>query len=252
MNGFIPPQSWTHTTGGRIFLFLLTLGLLILLAFGGLVAYYTIQIARGNGAELAATIRSSRISVDSALAGNQQATLAVVDVAPLMTPQTPIDGPADAPLTLVMFIDFECPFCQQAFPIVQQLRQTYGDALRVVFKHFPIASLHPLAYQASEAAACAWEQGSFWEYYELVFQRKNLSSSALSSYAETLGLDMSLFEQCIDEQRYDTHINDDLQQGIAIGVRGTPTYVLNGRKIEGSVTKEEWDTLFVAALNNQL
>lgn len=143
-------------------------------------------------------------------------------------------GPADAPITLVEYGDFECPFCQMAYPVVKQLRRRLGDRLRVVFRHFPVRDQHPHAQHAAEATEAAAGQGRFWEMHDLLFEHQDaLDDNHLVEYAARLGLDTERFRRELAEHAHRGRVQDDYLSGIHGGVRGTPTFFVNGVRHEG-------------------
>jgi protein-disulfide isomerase len=160
----------------------------------------------------------------------------------------PTTGGENAPVQIIMFIDFECPYCQRSYPIVKELTQRYGDVIELIFKHFPLESIHPDALPAARGASCADDQGAFWPYYDVLFTSRQLDEASLLSHADTLGLDIQTFSTCLNSQKHEQEIEQDLLDGIDIGVRGTPTYVVNGIKIEGVLSKEIWDAVILEQL----
>jgi protein-disulfide isomerase len=144
-------------------------------------------------------------------------------------------GPREAPVTIVEFSDFQCPFCRSVVATLKQLTARYPDRVRLVFRDFPIASLHPDAPLAHEAARCAGEQGQFWPYHDLLFERTNVTATALKQYAADLKLDAAKFGACLDEGRYRAAISADLEEGARLGVTGTPTFFINGTPLVGNV-----------------
>ncbi len=146
----------------------------------------------------------------------------------------PVKGPSDAPVTLVAFSDFECPFCSRAAITVRQLEKEYEGKLRVAFKHQPLAN-HVNAKPAAVASLAAHEQGKFWEYHDKLFANQtSLDRASLERYAQELGLDMGKFRSALDSGRFDEHISADATQGSQIGAQGTPTFFVNGRRITGA------------------
>ncbi len=144
-------------------------------------------------------------------------------------------GPADAPLTLVMYGDFECPYTRRARPIVHRLRQEFGDRLRYAFRNFPLAQVHPHAQHASEAAEAAAMQGKFWEMYDVLFEHQHhLEDTDLARYAEQVGLEPARFEREVAGHVHARRINEDVQSGLESGVEGTPTFFINGLRHDGS------------------
>jgi len=148
----------------------------------------------------------------------------------------PIFGPADAPITIIEFSDYQCPFCQrwhaQVWP---KIKETYGDKVRLVYRDFPLYSLHPEAAPAAEAANCANEQGKFWEYHDLLFSGElPLGRETYLAYAERLGLNQSQFTQCLDERRYRAEVEGDYTYAANLGINSTPTFFINGIALIGA------------------
>jgi protein-disulfide isomerase len=148
-------------------------------------------------------------------------------------------GPPDAPLTIVEFSDFQCPFCRESYPVIRSLVAEYGDRVRFVYRHFPVPSLHPDAVAAAEASMCAEEQGKFWAYHDRLFQNQAaLDGQSLARYAVQTGLDAERFNGCVAARRYRAFVEQDMADGRTLGVRGTPTWFLNGEKAEGAIPEE--------------
>jgi protein-disulfide isomerase len=147
---------------------------------------------------------------------------------------SPARGPANAPIEIVEFSDFQCPFCSRAYPTVDQVLKTYGDRIRFVYRHYPLPS-HPNARPAAEASACAAEQGKFWPYYDRLFAtQSHLADADLKQDAADLGLDAAKFNSCVDSHKYKTLVDTDQREGEEAGVNGTPAFFINGRLISGA------------------
>jgi protein-disulfide isomerase len=143
-------------------------------------------------------------------------------------------GPANAPIVMVEFSDFQCPFCQRANPAVEQVLKTYGDKIRFVYRHYPLPN-HPDARPAAEAAACAQEQDKFWPYHDVLFANvSRLSAKDLKDHAGTAGLDATKFAACVDSRRFKEQVDKDIAEADAAGVTGTPAFFINGRPLEGA------------------
>lgn len=155
---------------------------------------------------------------------------------PVEVDDDPVLGAADAPITIIEFSDYQCPFCKRWFDQVYfQLLETYGDQIRLVFRDLPLTNIHPEAQPAAEAANCAHEQGAFWDYHDRLFgAEEGLSSQAYLSYASQAGLDMARFEQCVAERRYQAEVEADLAYAVNLGVNSTPTFFINGIPIIGA------------------
>jgi protein-disulfide isomerase len=165
----------------------------------------------------------------------------------------PVLGDPDAPITIIEFADFQCPFCirhfQETYP---QLIAQYGDQIRFVFKNFPLRTLHPDAQSAAEAGECANEQGKFWEYHDLLFGGTlGLGQAAYEGYAEQLGLDVAALTACIEEGRYAEAVDRDYALGQQIGVSATPTFFVNGIALEGAYPFDTFAAVIDYELANQ-
>lgn len=146
-----------------------------------------------------------------------------------------IDGPAYAPVTLLEYGDYECPYCGQAYVILQELEEVLGEQLRVVFRHFPLATIHPHAQPAAEAAEAAGAQGQFWEMHGMLFENQQaLEDEDLYEYAADLGLEIERFSLDMVEHRHAERIREDIVSGIRSGVNGTPTFFINDVRYDGA------------------
>jgi protein-disulfide isomerase len=149
-------------------------------------------------------------------------------------------GPQEAPVTIVEFSDFQCPYCARVAPAVKKLQETYGDRLRVVFRNYPLP-IHPNAPKAAEAALCARDQGKFWEMHDKLFgNQQKLQVADLKATAAELGLDPEVFGQCLDTGRHEASWRADQGQGTAYGVSGTPAFFINGRFLGGAQPYENF------------
>ena len=158
----------------------------------------------------------------------------------LVLPVGPRDhakGPADAPVTLVEYGDYECPHCGRAHPIVRSVQHALGDRLRFVFRNFPITEAHPHAESAAEAAEAAGAQGKFWEMHDTLFDNQNaLELRDLIAYATRVGADAEDVANALEKRVHAARIREDFMSGVRSGVNGTPTFFLNGARYDG-----EWD-----------
>ncbi len=146
-----------------------------------------------------------------------------------------VRGPKDAPVTVVEFSDFQCPFCKTANATVKQLLDKYPGKVRLVFRDYPLATLHPQAPKAHEAARCAADQGKFWEYHDLLFERSpRMAPADLKQYAQELKLEAAAFAQCLDSGKYAAEVDKDFQEGAGLGLTGTPSFFINGRQLVGA------------------
>src|SRR4029077_7325481 len=149
-------------------------------------------------------------------------------------------GPESAPVTLVEYGDYECPYCGMAYPIVKRAQQDLGDRLRFVFRNFPLAESHPHARLAAEAAEAAGAQGKFWEMHDMLYEHQDaLEAQDLMGYAKSLGLDVPKFAHGVEAGTYTKRGRDDFRNGVRSGVNGTPTFFVNGSRYEGSWANEK-------------
>jgi len=152
----------------------------------------------------------------------------------------PARGPKDAPVTIVEFSDFECPYCGAAHDTVEQVMSTYAGKVRLVYRQFPL-SFHPHAAKAAEASLCAADQGKFWEYHEALFKnQKKLDLPDLKAHAGEVGLDTQKFGQCLDSGDKKKAVDADQQAGLAAGVGGTPAFFINGIFLNGAQPIDEF------------
>jgi len=163
---------------------------------------------------------------------------------PLSEDRDHVQGSGDAPVTLVEYGDFECPYCGAAYPIVKEIQRRMGERLRFAFRNFPITTSHPHAEAAAEAAEAAAQQGAFWEMHDHLFANQNrLRDEDLHSYAAELGLDVERFRRELVEHVHADRVHEDFLSGVRSGVNGTPTFFINGVRHDDSF---DIDTLFNA------
>jgi protein-disulfide isomerase len=143
-------------------------------------------------------------------------------------------GPENAPVQIIEFADYECPYCQKVNEDLNRLREQFGNQVSVVYKDFPLP-MHPLAPRAAEAAHCAGAQGKFWEFHDALFQTKRLQTSDLKQQARTLKLDTARFDQCLDGGEEIAVVKKDAQEGQRLGLQGTPSFFINGHFMSGAI-----------------
>ncbi len=160
----------------------------------------------------------------------------VVDVAAAGRPER---GPKNASVTIIEFSDYQCPFCQKAEDVVDQVMKTYADKVRLVYRDYPLP-FHPNARPASEAAACANAQGKFWEYHAKLFHGDGLEPEKLKTYADQVGLDRKKFDDCLEKKPFKAEIDKDVKDGEKAGVNGTPAFFINGRMLSGAQPFEKF------------
>ena len=140
-----------------------------------------------------------------------------------------VRGRLDAPVTLVEYGDFQCPYCGQAYPVVRELLERYGDQVRFVFRHMPFTDLHPAADDAAEAAEAAGAQGRFWEMHDRLFENQlALTPEDLRGHAEALGLDLERFDAELARHDHAARVREHFESGLRSGVPSTPLFFVNG------------------------
>jgi protein-disulfide isomerase len=165
---------------------------------------------------------------------------------PPVGPDDHASGPAGAPVTLVEYGDFECPYCGQAYPIVKALQERLGSRLRFVFRNFPLKESHPHAQHAAEAAEAAGASGKFWEMHDTLYEHQRaLTDPRLLQYAEAIGLDPGALARDLESGTFAEPVRQDFRSGIRSGVNGTPTFFINGERFDGPWNDPE---AFLAAL----
>jgi protein-disulfide isomerase len=161
----------------------------------------------------------------------------------------PYRGPAEAPVTIVKFEDFHCPYCDRIQTTLAELQSQYGEKVKIVHRDFPLDNLHPQARSAHEAARCAGAQGEFWAYHDALYAAKPVSTAEeLTEYAEKLGLDLVAFEECLDSGAYEEAVKKDVDEGLSLGLTGTPSFFINGRLISGALPLQN----FVQIIDEEL
>ncbi len=187
----------------------------------------------------------------------QQATVAIqLELPPfyrasVSTEGAPARGPATAPVTIIKFEDFHCPFCRRAHATLQALQARYGDKLRIVHKDLPLEGLHPGATRSHVAARCAGEQGKFWEYQDKLYEiAPKPTPDKLKGVAQELGLDVAAFDTCLAGNKYDAAIEKDFAEAEALGITGTPGFFINGRVLRGAQPIDNFVRIIEQELNN--
>jgi protein-disulfide isomerase len=191
--------------------------------------------------------QQARAMLVEELRAKNTATVKVMLEAPRYTVPTtasdPVRGPAAAPITIVEFSDYQCPFCARVNPTLAKVRETYGDKVRIIFKDYPLPN-HPEAPKAAEAAHCAAEQKKYWEMHDAMFaNQRALQVPVLKQTARTIGLDGTAFDQCIDSDKYAATVRGGAQLGERMGVNSTPTLYINGRALIGAMPFENFKAI---------
>jgi protein-disulfide isomerase len=167
------------------------------------------------------------------------------------SPKDPTRGNPAAPVTIVEFSDYQCPFCARVNPTLDKIRATYGDRVKIVFKDFPLSN-HPEAPKASEAARCAGDQNKYWEMHDAMFaNQRALGVPALKQTARAIGLDGTAFDQCLDSGKWTAAVQADMSQGEKMGVNSTPTLYVNGRAVIGAMPFENFKSIIDEELSRK-
>lgn len=165
----------------------------------------------------------------------------------------PTRGPQDAPITIVEFSDYECPYCikwhQEVWPA---LEAAYPDQIRFIYRDFPLTSIHANALMAGEAANCAGEQEKYWKYHDLLFSnQKQLGIETFQDYAAQLNLDSQKFLECLTSERYREEIKGDFEDAVTLGINGTPTFFIDEYRLVGAQPFEAFQQVIEAKLNSE-
>lgn len=164
-----------------------------------------------------------------------------------------IRGNKSAKVTMIEYSDFQCPFCARFAPTVTQVLDEYDGDVRVVYRHFPLRSIHPDAQKAAEASECASEQGKFWEMHDRLFELNSagtLSLATIKQAATDIGLNTGTFNTCLDSGKYVDVVEQDYQDGLAGGVSGTPGTFINGQYVAGALPFAQIQPIIEAQLNS--
>jgi protein-disulfide isomerase len=155
-----------------------------------------------------------------------------------------VKGSPSAPVTMVEFADFQCPFCGRIEPTLNELLSKYDGKVQLAYRDFPLSHIHPYAQKAAEASRCAGEQGKFWDYHGLLFANQaKLDNQSLLLHARSLKLDEKKFEDCLSSGKYAAAVAKDLEEGRQAGVSGTPAFFINGLFLSGAVLPENFSRL---------
>jgi protein-disulfide isomerase len=192
------------------------------------------QAAVGNS-----SAQNAAANVASDTAGENMVNIPV-DIQ--ITEKDHILGGKDAGVTLVVYSDLQCPYCAKHYETIKALAEEYGNKILVVFRHFPL-SFHQYSNTAANAAECASEQGKFWEFIDVAFQSQaDYSDTFWAKLAGDLKLNVSKFNKCLTDKKYDSVVNDNISSGEIYGVQGTPTTFVNGELVSGAVPQSEFET----------
>ncbi len=156
----------------------------------------------------------------------------------------PSKGDVRAPVKIVKFEDFECPFCKAVQPTLAELVKKYDGKVRIFHKDLPLNEIHPKAELAAEAARCAGDQGKYWQYHDTLYKNSpKLSPTDLKAYAKEIGLNSESFDQCLASGKHSSGVQQDLNEGAQLGLTGTPAFFINGREISGAQPLEVFSAI---------
>lgn len=232
----VRPKPWYAKPSGIIILVVLACILIAAALFGWLVwdSYTNIQNQESDVTAFQSEFTKAQDS----------SATRVGDIVQVSADDDPALGNPNAPITIVAFEDFECPYSGQSYPIIRELMLKYPDDIYFVYRDFPVTTTHPNAANAALASECAQDQNLFWEFHDKLYQNQSdLSESALFSYAQQVGLDATTFRGCLTTKKHAKEIQADVDNAVTAGVRGTPTWFVNGQKIEGVLPLVVWESI---------
>ena len=173
-------------------------------------------------------------------------------ILPVTSDRDHIQGSSTAPVTLVEYGDYECPYCGQAYPMIKKVQRHLGNKLRFVFRNFPLTEIHPHAQHAAEAAEAAAVQDRFWEMHDYLYEHQQaLDDKHLEKYADNLGLNLAKFNIDMSSHVHAGRIREDFLSGVRSGVNGTPTFYINAIRYNGSLDLETLLKALRSAINNR-
>jgi len=239
-----PRMSWRPllVVGGLILFFAIGLGVGFFM-WGKPLTSARIELAEAKSQleTLQAAVKPAENQTSQANANGPDSTAADGEIRQVTRYPVPEDGdpafgPADAPITIIEFSDFQCPYCQKWHNEVwKKLAAEYPTQIRLVYRDFPLYSIHPDAASAANAAECANEQNKYWEFHNLLFTGgAGLGEEAYQSYAAAINLNSFSFQQCLDENRYEAEVTADFEYASSIGISSTPTFFVNGVALIGA------------------
>lgn len=236
-------SKWYQKWWGVVFIGVGALVLTVVVIFAVITARYWWQIKHGGAAALEKQFAGS-FSVSEA--GQGFGGLSTIDRSQLENPASQTVGRPGAPTVIVEFADFKCPNCRAADPILDKVMQQYGYKTQLIVRHFPADSLHPGATEVGHLVHCAGEQNAFWGVADYIYARQDelpvpLTSDWVAAIAAAGGIDASALATCMQSDSTKEAVDRDYFDGLRFGVRGTPTFFVNGKKVEGVIPFEVWE-----------
>lgn len=218
----------------------MVMGLLAGIAVVSLIAF----LSSGSGFSFGGNVAGSKTGTGNVGAVPSQPTqpaapaapaAGTTATAPAVTADDHVRGNPNAKITMIEYSDFECPFCGRHKPTLDQVLAQYGDDVNLVYRHFPLTSIHPNAQKAAEASECAGAQGKFWEYHDILFDNQTaLTIPSLKAYAGQLGLNQAQFDNCLDSGEFASKVTKQAQEAQAAGITGTPGTFVGDQLVRGA------------------
>lgn len=240
-------KKWYQKTWVIILLSLAVAILALAIGFGLLTFEYWKQIKGGNNEAIRNQFYKTDNTHDSLNIQNNRAKAEDI--------KDPYLGTTSSSVVIVEFVDFKCPYCKQVYPLVNKINSTYGKKVKIIIRDFPVESLHSGANLLAQFAYCAQSQNKFWQVYDYLFVNQDslpatIDNDYLLSLGEKLRLDKSQLNNCLEANETVTEVNNDFNDGVYLGVEGTPTFFINGEKIEGTPTWDNWKNYLDSITNN--
>ena len=227
-------RPWSKRWWGRLILLIIILMVILLIFFSSFLFDNYRNLKNGNiyHEGLGTWITSEQYRENQRIIGD------------IMTGDDPWLGAEEPLIYIIAFESFACPFCRDNQEDLQRMITKFGQIIRFIFKDFPTEGLHENVFQAHLGAACAQEQGRFWEYHDLLFANQgDFTKNNLKSLAKNLGLNSRDFNSCLDEEKFSQEIRQDYAQGVQAGIAGTPSYLINSQLIPGAISYATWEEI---------
>ena len=242
-NQSLHPKHWYYSGWKVALVGLVVLVVAGILAVGGMAFYYWREIKAGRGALVTQKVFGSFSSSTSTIGS------VFVKRSEIETSDDPYLGNSNAEIVIVEFVDFKCPNCKSALPIMKKVLTKYGQNVKWIVRDFPAESLHPGANQMAELAGCAYNQGLFWPVHDWLFNNQEnlpetITSDDIKEISDLTGLNYQKLSDCLNSNIVVSEINRDYADGFKFGVNGTPTFFVNGEKFQGVVPWEVWGSFF--------
>jgi len=236
-------KPWFKRWWGKVIILLIILSIILFIYFSYLLFNNYRNLKKGNiyYEDLGTWITTEQYRENQKIVGE------------IMTEDDPWLGAEEPLIYIIAFESFACPFCRDNQEDLQKMITKFGKIIRFIFKDFPTEGLHENVFQAHLGAACAQEQGRFWEYHDLLFANQgDFTKNNLKYLAQNSGLNSRDFNSCLDEEKFSQEIRQDYAQGVQAGVAGTPSYLINGQLIPGAISYETWEEIIALIIKQGL